>query len=94
MEEFEETPPSLEPRNFTWFASYTKAMEMLPESERARFVIGVIGYGAYGNEPFFEYPLNAIFETIRPYIDKNVRLSQAGKKGGKKSRGKSSGSKA
>lgn len=84
MDDFDERPPCLEPSNFTWFASYTKAMEMLPASKQAEFAIGVIGYGAYGNEPFFEYPLDFAFELIRPNIDNSRKWSQMGKKGNEK----------
>lgn len=84
MDEFEEMPPCLEPSNFTWFASYTKAMEMLPADKQAEFAIGVIRYGAYGNEPFFEYPLDFAFELIRPNIDNSRKWSQMGKKGNEK----------
>lgn len=71
------------PSNFTWFENYTVIMEKIPAEKRAEFALGVIAYGAYGNEPFFEYPLDLAFEGIRSSLDLSRKLSQAGKKGGK-----------
>lgn len=73
-----------EPCNFTWFESYTKAMLKLPTRElQAEFVFGVIAYGSFGTEPFFDYPLDIVFEGIRPNIDLSKKRSSAGKKGRK-----------
>lgn len=72
-----------EPCNFTWFESYTKAMLKLPTRElQAEFAFGVIAYGSFGTEPFFDYPLDIVFETVRPNLDKSRKRSAAGKKGG------------
>ena len=69
--------------NFTWFESYTKAILKLPTRElQAEFVFGVIAYGSFGTEPLFDYPLDMVFETIRPNLDKSRKRSAAGRKGG------------
>lgn len=71
--------------NFTWFESYTKAMLKLPTRElQEKFALGVIGYGSLGTEPFFDYPLDIVFETIRPNVDSSRKRSQMGKKGSQK----------
>lgn len=71
----------MEPKSFAWHESFTRALELLPDKEdQAQFVLGVIDYGAYSNEPFFDYPLNVLFEAIRPNIDSSVKNRMRAKK--------------
>lgn len=70
--------------NFTWWPSFTEAAAQMPEGDRAKFLWGVIQYGTYGNEPFFEYPLNSTFEGMRPNLDSSRKRSAGGKKGSEK----------
>lgn len=73
-----------EPEGFMWHESYTKAIEKIPTKElQVEFVFGVIAYGCYGSEPFFKYPLDMLFEAIRPNIDISKKRSSAGRKGGR-----------
>jgi hypothetical protein len=79
-----------EPSGFIWHESYTKALLKLPTRElQTEFLFGVIAYGSYGTEPFFEYPLDMVFEGIRPNIDCSKKRVAAGKKGGRPSKDKS-----
>lgn len=73
-----------EPSGFIWHESYTKALLKLPTRElQTEFLFGVIAYGSFGTEPFFDYPLDMVFEGIRPNIDLSKKRSAAGKKGRK-----------
>ena len=80
------SPGDAEPNGFMWHESYTKAMLKMPDAEtQARFAMGVIAYGSFGDEPFFDYPLDVAFEGIRPNIDISRKRSAARKGGGSKS---------
>lgn len=70
--------------NFTWYSGYTHAVERIPEELRGEFLWGVVQYGTYGNEPFFEYPLDVAFELIRANLDNSRKRSLGGKKGNAK----------
>ena len=73
------------PKSFTWFESYTEAMlELESRDEQYRFVMGVIGYAAYGTSPDFTEPaLRPLFAVIKPIIDSAAKRSEGGKKGGR-----------
>lgn len=80
-----------EPIGFMWHESYTEALLKIPDRElQVDFVFGVIRYGCYGYEPFFDYPLDMVFETIRPNIDYSRKRVESGKKGGRPRKDKSS----
>lgn len=70
----------MEPKSFAWHESYSRALELVPSELKAEFALGIINYGAYGNEPFFDYPLNVLFEAIRPNIDSSVKNRLRAKK--------------
>lgn len=73
-----------EPGGFIWHESYTKALLKIPTREQqVEFLFGVIAYGSFGTEPFFEYPLDMAFEMIRPNIDYSKKRVECGKKGGR-----------
>lgn len=73
-----------EPCGFMWQPSYTKVLSRIPSmSQQAEFALKTIKYGAFGTEPFFEYPLDMLFEAIRPNLDISKKRSRAGRKGGK-----------
>lgn len=79
-----------EPQGFMWHESYTRALLKLPTKElQTEFLFGVIAYGSYGAEPFFDYPLDMVFETIRANIDYSKSRVAAGKKGGRPRKDKS-----
>lgn len=73
-----------EPSSFTWFESYTDAMmELDSREEQIRFVMGLIGYGAYGVDPMFTEPsLKPLFKIVKPFMDTNKKRVSGGKKGG------------
>lgn len=72
---------NFEPRSFAWHESYTRILDSLEtHEEKARFALAIIEYGAYGNEPFLEAPLNVVFEAVRPNIDQSVKVRERAKK--------------
>lgn len=74
--------------SFMWWGSFTETVDRIPEDLRADFLYGVIQYGTRQIEPNFEFPLDAIFEGIRPNIDSSIKSSEYGKKGGRPSKNK------
>lgn len=68
-------------RSFTWHGKFINTLEKIPESERGDFALKVIYYGTDGVEPDLEYPLDAIFESIREDVDNSVKSRENGKKG-------------
>lgn len=71
----------MEHRSFTWHGKFINTLEKIPESERGDFALRVIYYGTDGVEPNLEYPLDAIFESIREDVDNSVKSRVNGKKG-------------
>lgn len=68
------------PCRFTWRPIYTETIERIKDREQqAEFAFGIIGYGAYGAVPDFEYPLDAVFEGIKPYLDASKKKTRGGK---------------
>lgn len=77
----------MEPDGFTWHPSYTETLIRIQNREQqVDFLFGVIGYGAYGTYPDFRFPLDAMFEAIKPNIDSSKKRIQGGKKGGRSKR--------
>lgn len=73
-----------EPCGFMWQPSYTVALDKIPTKElQVEFAMAVIRYGAFGTEPFLDYPLNVVFETVRPNLDYSKTRTECGKKGGR-----------
>lgn len=72
---------------FTWHEKFTKLIEHMPNEDVAVLMRAVCEYGSFGKEPELEYPLCAMFETIREDIDFSHDLretrAEAGKKGGR-----------
>lgn len=79
-----------EPAQFVWFASFTQALDKLPNaSDRALMALAIYEYGALGKEPnFFDtkqcpaFVFASLFEALRPNIDTSVKNYTNGKKGG------------
>lgn len=68
---------------FSWFPKFTSVMEKLPEDMQPVFVMAVVRYGAYGEEPDLPWPLDAIFESVREDIDNSKKASKSGRDGGR-----------
>lgn len=68
---------------FTWHEKFTRVADKLPEDLQGEFVLAVIRYGTYGEEPDLEYPLSAIFESIREDVDYSVNAIKNGSLGGR-----------
>lgn len=71
------------PSKFTWFPKITRVVERIPsEDQRGTFALAVMRYGTDGAEPSLEYPLDALFESIREDVDNSVSARE-GNAGGR-----------
>lgn len=68
---------------FSWFPKITRALERVPEELRGELSWALIRYGTYGEEPELEWPLDAMFETLRDDIDHSKDARKSGRKGGR-----------
>ena len=75
---------------FTFFQSYIGAAEWLSDEERNRFLLMVVRYGIYGEDPADtdeNGAARAVFEAVRPNLDASINLSEInsgnGKRGGR-----------
>ena len=75
---------------FTFFQSYIEAAQWLPEEERDRFLLMVVRYGIYGEDPADtgeSGAARAVFEAVRPNLDASAALAETkaenGRKGGR-----------
>lgn len=91
-----------EAKNFTWFQSYTNAIEKIDDIvARSMLAMAIVEYGSLGIEPKFvdtkktpSFVLEAVFEACRPNIDKSIKHydngmkgKEYGKKGGRPKKG-------
>ena len=73
------------PTQFPFYATYSNALEKIPEEEdRAKLALSIVEYGAWGKEPDFgtNWVLASVFEAIRINLDNSIQRALAGKKGG------------
>lgn len=64
---------------FTFFVSYFQAYERLTdENERHEFLDALLKYAFYGELPNFEDKLAAMFDLIKPNIDKSIKNVKQG----------------
>lgn len=68
---------------FTWFPKLTATAAKVPEAQRGALLWALALYGTAGEEPSLEWPLDAIFESLREDIDNSKRAIDAGKTGGR-----------
>lgn len=68
---------------FTWFPKLTVTVAKVPEEQRGAILWALAQYGTYGVEPELEWPLDAIFESLREDIYNSKRAIEAGKTGGR-----------
>lgn len=77
----------LEPSAFTLYSSFFKTVNKMPPAEQVRFVMKVLRFGAYNDEPEFGWQLESAFEASRVSIENSrERIRNAhenGKKGGR-----------
>lgn len=77
----------MEPRTdkFTFFKSYFQAIEHLnDEKDKFEFLIAVLRYAFFGEEPSFSDKLAGMFELLKPNIDKSISNIKRGKQNGSK----------
>lgn len=68
---------------FSWFAHFGDQVSAMPEEVQDGYIVAVVRYGAFGDEPSFESPLlAACFEGIRNDID-NSKKNRNENKGGR-----------
>lgn len=67
---------------FTWFPKLTATVAKVPEEQRGAILWALAQYGTYGIEPELEWPLDAIFESLREDIDNSKRAISSGGTGG------------
>ena len=68
---------------FTWFPKLTATVAKVPEEQRGAILWALAQYGTYGIEPELEWPLDAIFESLREDIDNSKRAISSGGTGGR-----------
>ena len=68
---------------FTWFPKLTATVAKVPEEQRGAILWALAQYGTYGVEPVLEWPLDAIFESLREDIDNSKRAISSGGTGGR-----------
>ena len=68
---------------FTWFPKLTATVAKVPEEQRGAILWALAQYGTYGVEPALEWPLDAIFESLREDIDNSKRAISSGGTGGR-----------
>ena len=54
---------------FTFYASYLKAVEELPKCRRFETLLGIIRYGLDGVEPELSGAAACLFAAVRPHLD-------------------------
>ncbi len=70
--------------SFTIFDSYAPILEAIPDRDmRAKFCLAVVEYGLLGAEPELEWPLKALFESVRGDIENSAK-----NKGGRPRKGR------
>ena len=72
---------------FTFFQSYIEAAQWLPEEERDRFLLMVVRYGIYGEDPADtgeSGAARAVFEAVRPNLDASAALAETNAENGRK----------
>lgn len=70
----------MEEAQFKWLPKFTAACAKAPEEQRGKLLWALAQYGTYGIEPELEWPLDAIFASVREDIDYSKRCIAAGKR--------------
>lgn len=69
-------------QEFTWSPRLTRALERVPEEHQAALFRALARYGTYGIEPELNWPLDAIFESLRDCIDGKKKPARAWRSSG------------
>lgn len=70
--------------SFTWFPKLTATIEKVPEEFRMELFMAIVRYGTYGEEPDLDWPLDAIFASVREDIENSWKARKFGSDGGRK----------
>lgn len=71
--------------SFIFYRSFYEAIKKVKSPEdREAILMAIAGYALDAEEPQLQYPLDMIFELIKPQIDANSKRKENGKKGGRK----------
>lgn len=73
---------------FTWVDKFTRTIERIPDDLLPAFVRALTAYGTDGVEPELDFPLDAIFESLRDDIDYSHAARETGAAGGRVKRGR------
>lgn len=73
----------MEGTKFTWFPKLTDTVAKVPEEMRGALLWALVRYGTYGEEPELQWPLDAIFESLREDIANSKQCRSNGKSGGR-----------
>lgn len=69
--------------SFTFFASYYEALQYLSDEESGQMIKAICEFAINDIEPAFSNPtLKGYWALVRPILEKSVKRSQAGRKGG------------
>lgn len=68
---------------FSWFPKLTATVAKVPEEHRGTLLWALVQFGTYGVEPELEWPLDAIFASLREDIYNSKRAIANGEKGGR-----------
>lgn len=72
---------------FTWVDKFTRTIERIPDDLLPAFVRALTAYGTDGVEPELDFPLDAIFESLRDDIDYSHAARETGAAGGRVKKG-------
>lgn len=70
--------------SLVFYRSFWATLEKIPnEGDRCKMLSAIMSYGLDDAEPVLEYPLDALWEAIKPQIDANKKRRENGSKGGR-----------
>ena len=72
----------MEGTKFTWFPKLTDTVAKVPEELRGSLLWALVRYGTYSEESELEWPLDAIFESLREDIANSKHVQEQRKKRG------------
>lgn len=74
--------------SFTFFASYYEALQYLSDEESGQMIKAICEFAINDIEPVFSNPtLKGYWALVRPTLEKSVKRSQAGRRGGQNGAG-------
>lgn len=74
--------------SFTFFASYYDALQYLPDDDCGAMIKAICEFALRGNEPTFNNPiLNGYWTLIKPTLERSIKRSEAGRRGGQSGAG-------